>query len=150
MQKAIVESIDGTKARVRMPELHKISGAVGATPSSEIPLAAICTVPGCRPNLRPGDVVLVDFENEDYGMPIIIGTLFTENGYSSIADLELGSLRVKANVKLPEDTSIGNVTYKNIMNIENTYEDIQQAIDNIRKSIDKISERIDRLESEAN
>lgn len=135
MKKAIVESTEGTRVKVRIPELHKVSGAVGATPSNELPYATICTMPGCRPNLRPGDVVLVSFENDEYGTPIIMGMLFTDRDSSGIADLELGSLKVNVNVELPEDTKIGSLSAKNLLNLQNISENIQLAIDEIRKSV---------------
>lgn len=137
MQKAIVESVDGTQVRIRIPELHKIKGAVGATPSTEIPLAPICTLPGCNPNLRPGDVVLVDFENEEFGTPVIIGTLFTDRTDNGIADLTLGSLKVKVNVELPPDTKIGGITATNLSNLLNLSENLQLTLDNLKSTIRK-------------
>ena len=116
MQKAIVESVKGTRVQVRIPELHKVSGAVGATPTSEIPFATICTQPGYTPNLQPGDIVLVDFENNEHGTPIIVGVLFTDRASQAISDLSLGSLIVRVNSELPEDTKIGNVTARSIKN----------------------------------
>ena len=146
MKKAIVESVNGTKVRVRIPELHKINGAVGATPTSEIPFAAVCTQPGYTPNLQPGDVVLVDFEYNEYGTPIVVGILFTDRQTKPVSDLSLGSLKVRVNSELPEDTKIGKVTAKSIKNLENSSENIQLALDNIRKTFTDLTDKIiDRL-----
>ena len=147
MQKAIIDSIEGTQVRIRIPELHKVNGAVSATPQSELPVAPVCTLPGCNPNLRPGDIVLVDFENEEFGTPIIIGVLFTNKTYNDgIADLTLGSLKVKVNAELPPDTKIGGVTAKNLLNLQNLSEDLQLALDKYRLSIDNNNDRVDDLE----
>ena len=79
--KAIIEQItdDGYHFRVRIPILHKIEDAPGATPFKELPIALMCYAPGCKPNLSVGDVVYVGFENNQYSEPVILGMLFNEN-----------------------------------------------------------------------
>lgn len=142
LHKAIVESISGNKVKVRIPELHKIKDAVGATPTSEIPLAPICVSPGFTPVLTPGDIVFVSFENDEAGTPVVLGTLYCDKASSNASDLALSSLKIKGNAELPPDTKIGNVSPKNLEHISNLNEDVQNVIDKFYNYCKKTDEEI--------
>lgn len=137
MNKGIIESIRDNTATVRIPDLNKIEGAVGATPNSELAKAVICTLPGYVPNLRVGDIVLVDYENYDYAQPVILGMLFTDRVKSGLPDIHAGSLDVTTNSTLSKDTTIGNVSAESLAFLEGLEENAQIAINEFRKLIDE-------------
>lgn len=67
-------------------------------------LATICSLPGCIPKYAQGDVVFVDFEQDNMSEPIIIGSLMSSKSNTSVIDLYADSLTVDVNTQLPEDT----------------------------------------------
>lgn len=69
-------------------------------------LATICSLPGCIPRYAQGDVVFVDFEQDNMSEPIIIGSLMSSKSNTSVIDLYADSLTVDVNTQLPEDTFI--------------------------------------------
>ena len=117
--KAIIESIesDGYHFKVRIPILHKIENAPGATPYKELPIAAVSFAPGCRPNLNVGDVVYVAFENDQYSSPVIIGMLLNDSYVNSSASIIADTLDAAINVNLPNDElKFGNTSLADIIN----------------------------------
>ena len=102
--KAIIENLgqDEYHFQVRIPIFHKIANAPGATPSKELPIASVCFAPGCKPNLTPGDVVYVAFENNQYSSPVIIGMLLNSNYVGSSASLIADSLEASVDVNFPD------------------------------------------------
>lgn len=74
-------------------------------------LATICTIPGCSPLYSTGDVVYVDFEQEDQRYPVVLGMLYRAEKSDSISDIQAQSLKVVVNTDLSDDISIGNLTY---------------------------------------
>jgi hypothetical protein len=91
-----------------------------------------CTLshnPGTYEALVPGDCVFVTFEDNLYSRPVIIGKLFVKveeqsSGYQYNTDL-----RVTHKATLPNDTTIGNVPFDNVLNYFNS----------INESIDRLS-----------
>ena len=72
LQKAIIEKkLDKYSMKVRIPVYNKVKSDPTATPTNEFYTATIQTLPGCSPNYQEGDVVIVDFENDDVSFPII-------------------------------------------------------------------------------
>lgn len=121
--KAIIEQItdDGYHFRVRIPILHKIEDAPGATPFKELPIALMCYAPGCKPNLSVGDVVYVGFENNQYSEPVILGMLFNENYIESSASIRADSIDASVNVNLPStNVNFGNISISDLLDITST------------------------------
>lgn len=116
--RGIIEKlIDNTHVKVRVPRINKSAGAVGATPTDELPTACLCSIPGVIPYYNVSDVVYVDYENDDTDSPVVIGLIssaITNNGRS---DVFLSSLQVDASAILPSDTNIGPITPESINNI---------------------------------
>lgn len=77
-------------------------------------LATVCSLPGCTPVYATGDVVYVDFEQDDMANPIVIGSLLSSESKNSIINLDAESLIVNVNTQLSEDTYIGENSYENI------------------------------------
>lgn len=69
-------------------------------------LANICSLPGCVPKYAKGDVVYVDFEQDNMSDPIIIGSLMSSKSNNSVIDLYADSLTVDVNTQLSGETFI--------------------------------------------
>lgn len=79
-------------------------------------LATICTIPGCKPLYARGDVVYVDFEQDDQKYPVVLGMLYRAEPSDSISDMKAQSLEVEVNTKLSNDVSIGDLNYNSLLN----------------------------------
>lgn len=77
-------------------------------------LATICTIPGCKPLYSTGDVVYVDFEQEDQKYPVVLGMLYRAEKSDSISDIQAQSLKVTVNTDLSDDISIGSLNYEEL------------------------------------
>lgn len=82
-------------------------------------LATICSLPGCAPLYATGDVVYVEFEQDNMLDPVIIGQLYRENYNDSTINVSAESLEVYVNTSLSDDTNIGDVSYNNLTDINN-------------------------------
>lgn len=112
MFKAFIESIEnnGYLYRVRIPVYHKIQNTPGATPFESLPLAPVCTMPGIKPFYQLGDVVWVDFENNEIGNPVIIGLLHREQETESTIDINCNNLTANAETRLSSNTTVGETS----------------------------------------
>ena len=78
LQKAIIEKkIDKYSMKVRIPVYNKIKSDPTATPTEELYTAIIQTLPGCSPVYQEGDLVLVEFENDNISLPVIIALVLS-------------------------------------------------------------------------
>lgn len=142
--KAKVEQIspDGYHVKVRIPTLHKIEGAPGATPFEELPYALVCYAPGCKPNLTVGDIVYVGFENNQISEPVILGMLLNNTFTNSSTTINADSLNVNINAQLPDNqTTVGNINVSNLANnislstlngLNDRFESIEDTIFNLK------------------
>ena len=95
--KAIVESYpdENSRVKIRIPKFHKLKNVATSTPTDELPFAATCSLPGIKPVYIPDEIVFVDFENEDFSKPVIVGKLNYKNDkVKSISDITAGTLKV--------------------------------------------------------
>lgn len=129
LQKAIIEKkIDKYSMKVRIPVYNKVKSDPTATPTNELYTATIQTLPGCSPNYQEGDVVIVDFENDDLSFPIIIGLLYREHMPQGSTDITADSLVVNVNTNLSENTLIGEVTPDSLKKLNDKYSNNVKAI----------------------
>ena len=77
LTKGIIESIssDGFSAKVRIPTIHRIANDPLGVSTADLDDATILSVPGLMPVYMIGDVVFVQFENDEIGSPVICGLL---------------------------------------------------------------------------
>lgn len=155
MYKGIIESISGNTATVRIPELNKIDGAVGATPSNELATSIICTLPGYIPNLRVGDIVIVGLENFNVANPIILGLLFNDNVQNRQPDIFAGSINVSVNATLPKDTTIGEVsaaTIEYLIGLESNAQlqlnELKKQAEELQRQLNQVNETIENIQTE--
>lgn len=129
LQKAIIEKkLDKYSMKVRIPVYNKVKSDPTATPTNELYTATIQTLPGCSPNYQKGDVVIVDFENDDLSFPIIIGLLYREHMPQGSTDITADSLVVNVNTNLSENTLIGEVTPESLKKLNDKYSNNVKAI----------------------
>lgn len=122
MVKGIIEEVKSKYSyKVRIPLYHKIKNSPGCTSSDKLPYATVCTIPGVNPIYQEGDVVWVDFENDELGMPVIKGLLYKESESNALSDINCNSLNVQLESVLPSSTKIGDV--------EDSIQSIPQMID---------------------
>lgn len=139
LSKGIIEELlTPTLVRVRIPIIHKLKNVPNGTPTSELGTAIICTLPNCTPNLKVDDVVIVGFEDNDYGKPIIFGVLFTGEPDGTLSDLKLGSLEVVTETVLSTNTTIGKIKYEELSKLSGLTDNVQSQINLINEKIDKI------------
>lgn len=142
--KGIIETIDndGYSAKVRVPIYNKLQTDLDGTPTKDLDTAAIASLPGISPGYKIGDVVMVDYENDDVGAPIITGLLHCENQSGSTSDINCNTLNVNINYALPNtanDTSGNTMTSDTITALSSgTNIDLNNKINTILALRDKM------------
>lgn len=142
--KGIVEEIlTPYSIRVRLPLLDGIKESRQGVQTSDLGVAIISSLPNSANIVSVGDIVIVGFEDEDLGKPIILGHLYKETASETQMDLTLRKLNTTSSTILSEDTTIGDVTKDEIKMLKNIRFNIQNQLDNI-------TERLDALENKDN
>lgn len=132
LTKGIVEKIiDSYKIKVRIPVYNKPNYVNGATSTDNLYEACICTLPNCYINVQVGDIVILGFEDGDVSQPIILGCLCAKDITDSKIDLISNSLQALNSATLPQNTSIGKVTAKDLGYLTGLKSNIQGQIDTI-------------------
>ena len=127
LTKAYVEQIvNDYQVRVRIPIFDKLASSPGGTPTEQLSISPICTIPGGKYNYSVGDIVFVTFEDNDLGRPVILGQLYADIDNKGLASLALDGLEVLQQANLPENTHIGKVTPDSIKNLSGIRSPIQQ------------------------
>lgn len=141
--RAIVESVvDNQHIKIRIPLLDRVSSSSIHTKSDDLNTATVCTLSNCHPNIRPGDVVFVTFEETDTSKDaVIVGYLYRDKETETYCDLILNNLEVKSKCTFPLDTSIGEVTGKELAMLSGIN-------GNIQKQIQQLWDKFDLLESQ--
>ena len=122
IQKAIIEEkLNRYEMRVRIPVYNKAKTDPTATPTEQLYIARIQTLPGCSPSYKVDDVVLVTFENDLISKPIIIGLLYREGMEIRTTDIVADTLSVNVNATLTNDTILGDVTPEEIKKLSDKY-----------------------------
>lgn len=124
--------------KIRIPILNRTNLSNVRTPTDNLNEGVICTMPNFDPNVKVGDVVIVGFEDNDLGKPIVLGYLYRKNMGETLADLTIGNFEVKGSTKLGENASIGNVTAQEIKYLSGAKGNIQKQINLIKDEIAKI------------
>ena len=138
--KALVEKvIDKYHIKVRIPIYNRVTSSPMYTPTEELSVAVISTVPGTSPNLQVGDIVFVGFEDNDIGKPIILGTLFRDIDTRNFTQLSIDTIDIQSKATLPFETTIGKIQPSELaclsgidINIADKLESLQQQIDNLQ------------------
>lgn len=147
--KALVEKLlDTKKVKIRIPIFDRCDASSLNVPTDELREACICTLPNCNPNLQPGDVVFVTFEDNNYSNPVIIGHLYRNSMTPTYCDIILNSLEVLLSTKLPDNTTIGKVTSSEIstlkgsnINIDTRFRRIEEALQVLQNDVRNLSNK---------
>lgn len=138
LTKAIVESIDGYKAKVRIPTYNGKAGDLYATPTKDLSSAIICSLSNIRNPISVGDVVIVGFEDNDTSKPIIVGTLFRSVKSEQNPDIYSRVLESTASAVLPGDTTIGKVKPLEIQMLTGLKANVQSQLNQLNDKIDNL------------
>ena len=154
--RAIVVSIDGLRATIRIPIYNKIEGVNGATPDTELYSAIVCVPNNTVSNLMPGDTVFVAFEESQIDKPVIIGHL-PKSSILSNAGMDIGckSLRVFGDttfdgdivIKLPEGRH--HINKINLMSLEGWTDNIKTKFNAVDSELKNLNELVNKLKGRA-
>ena len=145
--KGILKTIDynNNSCTVRLPLFET------ATNSGEVVLPAIfMNQPGMFNGYNEGDIVFVDFENNNLDTPVIIGKLYLgsekEASNSQKGGLKVASLTVDSNATLPLDTKlVFNNTSSTEAPVDNRYANYKSLLDVI-DALNKTEENISQVD----
>jgi hypothetical protein len=152
--KAIIEQVlDKHTVRIRIPILDNVIDSSTGSSIENCQTATECTLPNFSYNFKVGDIVFVDFEENNLDSPVVIGYL--TNVSKQKTDGELLSITVESDALLPKDTEIGNVKKEEIECLSGTTNNIQNDIDSISNNnfstdLKKINEKTESLQSKLN
>lgn len=149
MTRAIIEGyIDSNHIRVRIPRINKLATSVNGTPTEELSIATICAMPGYNPSFITGDIVFVEFEEDDVSKPVIVGDLKNQLHDKKVAgDLNLKSAVISVNAQLPEDTTIGSITRDELAYLKGLKQNIQFEFDKNAEEHNKLNESISEFQA---
>lgn len=132
MTRAFIEGkVDDFHYRVRIPILNKLNSSVGATPTKELAIATIATPPGISPKFKNGDLVFIEYEEQDTSKPVIVGRMFNTLTSSIVSDAQFDSVKVSVNAKLPNDSTVGNNNSQNLKYLNGLTTNVQTNLDTL-------------------
>lgn len=146
--RAIIEQkINEYQYRVRIPIFDKSASAPLSTNLKDLCIAVASMPKGVYNSLQEGDVVLVGFEDNDAGNPVILGHLYREalNNIQSFPTIIADVLQVNNQVNLPTNTTIGTIDYNSLFSLDGIKENIQSQIDNLTKKVDNLTKKVSQL-----
>ena len=121
--------------RVRLPIFNKVENVQGATPVEELATAPICTLPHFIQNPQVGDIVFVDFEEDQYSQPVVLGYLSIENNRPNFVNATLEDLTALGKTRLGSDINIGEINYKNIATLKGMEKLITEEFNSVKQDI---------------
>lgn len=132
IERGLVEQIvDDYHVKVRIPVFNKGANANGATPTSELQVCPIMCAPGVLPALKVGDMVIVGFEHDSLGSPVVLGLFFNSRSSTTVGNMESGTLNTRVAATLPSNTTIGEVTPQMIRNLVGVRTNVQLELDRL-------------------
>ena len=130
MTRAFIEGkVDDFHYRVRIPILNKLNSSVGATPTKELAIATIATPPGISPKFKNGDLVFIEYEEQDTSKPVIVGRMFNTLTSSIVSDAQFDSVQVSINAQLPSDSTVGTNNSQNLKYLNGLSTNVQTNLD---------------------
>ena len=118
IQKGIIEqALSRYTYKVRVPRYDKVATDPAATRLEDLATAIVCSIPGTDIAFNKGNVVLVDFENNEINQPVILGLLYTEaqasdvENYSNFSNKTLEENLSECNAELQVLSNSGLYTH---------------------------------------
>lgn len=117
----VVKKLKTNKYLVRIPLLENISGSSSLQTASLLEATAVMN-PGTLNIYKEGDCVFISFEGGNKGKPVIIGLLYkgNEDKEPARAHQYNDSLTITNKAKLPINTTIGKITYQDLITAINS------------------------------
>ena len=141
--KAIVEKvIDNYNIRIRVPSLDRTYQSSVYTNNEDLNVALVCTLPGCDPNIKVGDVVFVSLEDTEEDRAVILGYLYRTKKTETLCDMLLSKLNVANVAVLPEDTTIGNVSSFELQQLSGIRGNVQLQITQLQEQVARLTQLI--------
>ena len=141
--KAIVEKvIDNYNIRIRVPSLDRTYQSSVYTNNEDLNVALVCTLPGCDPNIKVGDVVFVSLEDTEEDRAVILGYLYRTKKTETLCDMLLSKLNVANVAILPEDTTIGNVSSFELQQLSGIRGNVQLQITQLQEQVARLTQLI--------
>lgn len=127
--KGIVESIiSKSEVKIRIPFLNGAKDQVDAATTDELPSASICQVPSIDFEFSIGDIVWIEFENNRWESPVIVG--FLNNSPKTTVDYSAKNINVSQSATLPVETKIGNVLPSEIDCLRGVQQNLGEYLNN--------------------
>lgn len=138
LTKAIVtDIIDKYKIKLDIPLLK-----VNNTGGTDNPYAIVCSPPNVNTTFRPGDVVIVGFEDNNYSKPVIIGFLYKEISPNSTIDMKVNTVSIDA------DLTVGGESYPVIIKkLQNNVIDLFTELRELKNSVNDMKQQIEELKT---
>ena len=146
----IEEVVDKYTYKVRLPTLDNVKQPNIRTVDEDLPSASVCSQLNCDLNLQVGDVVFVGFEDNSRYKPVILGCLSSDFNNLSRPNINFNTLTVTGTAKLSKDTSIGDVSYKNLQCLIGLSDNAQKQLNSKIKDVEKIKASISSISKNLN
>lgn len=138
--------INKYKITVRCPIYDKLKTTSISAESNEF---SISVPSGISIGIKEGDTVFVGFENNDMNNGVVLGYLSQNDEQESYISIKALSVNVNNLVKLPKQTTIGEITWFDLSNLQGLKSNISEQIEElsltnnqIYKYINSINEKI--------
>ncbi|MBR3598849.1 MAG: hypothetical protein IKL53_03125 [Lachnospiraceae bacterium] len=136
--------------KVNIIKYGQLEGSPGAEDPNLYPTGAICSLPGISPCYRDGDIVYVCIEDNNLHEPVIMGLVGGIRPDREInSNSKVRSIEVTVNAKLPADTTIGNISMKNLSNLAGLANNAQEQLNTINSNQINILEELTNIFNEA-
>ena len=120
LTRAIITDVDLTvgKVQVRIPWIDGIENSTVSPMSNQnLSWASIVCIPGIEIDYQVGDIVIVGFEDNNVGKPIVIGYLkLSMTDMPAKAYVVAKELTVEESLNAPTNTNIGDISYNDLYN----------------------------------
>ena len=127
--RAIIKKIISEKeVQVEVPMFGLIEEGHGEEQVNELPIARISTTPGCSPNFKENDVVLICIEDNDLNNPMIMGRLIPDNKSIGTSNAVFDTFKVNKDTTLSRNTTIGKVSADSLSCVEGISRQILQQL----------------------
>lgn len=148
--KGVVESVNGYKAKVRLPIYDGLAGSRDATKTNDLTSASICSIANIENPVNAGDVVFVGFEDNDDSKPIILGHLYKSTKTKDNSDLSARLLTTTSTTKLSMDTFIGSVKPLEIQMLTGLTGNVQTQFNELKNTSTNISNELKEIKQSLN
>ena len=124
--RAIIKRVISEKeVQVEVPMFGLIEEGEGEEQVNELPVARISTTPGCCPNFKQNDVVLICIEDNDLNNPMVMGRLIPEDKSIGTSNGVFETFKVNKDATLSRNTTIGKVSADSLSCMEGVTSNVQ-------------------------